>query len=151
MIAVVQRCSRAEVRVSGARVGALGVRGGLAVLLGVEVGDSVIEARKMAEKLFKLRVFNDASGKMNLSTSDVGGTYLVVSQFTLAGDCAGGNRPSFTNAARPEIAEPLVSAVVEGLRSAGAHVETGRFRTEMAVELVNDGPVTLIVSVPPAE
>jgi D-tyrosyl-tRNA(Tyr) deacylase len=149
MIAVVQRCLRAEVRVAGARVGALGPNGGLAVLLGVEVGDLPAQARKMADKLLKLRIFNDANGKMNLAASDVGGTFLVISQFTLGGDCSGGNRPSFTRAARPEIAEPLVDLVVSSLRDCGAHVETGRFRTEMEVDLVNDGPVTLIVEVPP--
>lgn len=119
------------------------------MLLGVETGDSPAEARKMADKLCKLRVFNDAEGRMNLAAGDVGGTFLVISQFTLAGDCSGGNRPSFTRAARPEVAEPLVAAVVESMRAIGAQVETGRFRTEMEVELVNDGPVTLLLSVPP--
>jgi D-tyrosyl-tRNA(Tyr) deacylase len=148
MIAVVQRCSRAEVRVAGERVGALGDRGGLAVLLGVEVGDDGARARKMADKLAKLRIFEDGAGKMNLAVSDVGGSVLVISQFTLAGDCSGGNRPSFTNAARPEAAEPLVAEVVDSMRATGLHVETGRFRTEMKVDLLNDGPVTLIVRVP---
>jgi len=147
MIAVVQRCSRGEVRVDGARVGALGERGGLAVLLGVEVGDGSPQAKKMADKLAKLRIFEDAAGKMNLAADDVGATVLVISQFTLAGDCSGGNRPSFINAARPEVAEPLVDEVVQGIRAAGLHVETGRFRTEMKVDILNDGPVTLIVRV----
>lgn len=147
MIAVVQRCSRGEVRVDGARVGALGECGGLAVLLGVEVGDGSPQAKKMADKLAKLRIFEDAAGKMNLAAADVGATVLVISQFTLAGDCSGGNRPSFINAARPEVAEPLVEEVVQGIRAAGLHVETGRFRTEMKVDILNDGPVTLIVRV----
>jgi len=148
MIAVVQRCSRGEVRVSGDRVGALQERGGLVVLLGVEVGDQPAQAQKMADKIAKLRIFEDAAGKMNLAVADVGGSVLVISQFTLAGDCSGGNRPSFIAAARPEAAEPLVVEVVERIRSAGLHVETGRFRTEMKVDILNDGPVTLIVRVP---
>lgn len=147
MIAVVQRCSRAEVRVAEERVGALGPRGGLAVLLGVEVADTAQHARKMADKLAKLRIFEDPQGKMNLAAADVGATVLVISQFTLAGDTSGGNRPSFTNAARPEVAEPLVAAVVEAIRANGLPVETGRFRTEMEVDLVNQGPITLIVRV----
>lgn len=147
MIAVVQRCSRGEVRVAGERTGALGERGGLVVLLGVEVGDESAQAQKMADKIAKLRVFEDAAGKMNLSLPDVGGSVLVISQFTLAGDCSGGNRPSFIAAARPEVAEPLVTEVVERIRSLGLHVETGRFRTEMKVDMLNDGPVTLILKV----
>lgn len=145
MIAVVQRCSRAEVRVAGARVGALGARGGLTVLVGVEVGDTDAQARKLGEKIARLRIFEDAAGKMNLAAADVGASVLVVSQFTLAGDCRGGNRPSFVTAARPEQAEPLVEAVVAAIRLLGIVVETGRFRTEMEVDLVNAGPVTLIV------
>ena len=147
MIAVVQRCSRGEVRVAGDRVGALQERGGLVVLLGVEVGDQPAQAQKMADKLAKLRIFEDDAGKMNLAVSDVGGSLLVISQFTLAGDCSGGNRPSFITAARPEVAEPLVVEVVERIRALGLHVETGRFRTEMKVDILNDGPVTLIVRV----
>jgi D-tyrosyl-tRNA(Tyr) deacylase len=145
MIAVVQRSSRGEVRVAGETVGRLLGRGGLTVLLGVEVGDGAAHAEKMADKISKLRVFEDEAGKMNLSVADAGGSVLVVSQFTLAGDASGGNRPSFTNAARPEAAEPLVDAVVARIRSNGLHAETGRFRTEMEVELVNAGPVTIIL------
>ena len=148
MIAVVQRCSRGEVRVNGERVGALLERGGLVALLGVEVGDGSAQAQRMADKLAKLRVFEDAAGKMNLSVADIGGSVLLISQFTLAGDCSGGNRPSFTAAARPEVAEPLVQEVVERVRASGLHVETGRFRTEMKVDILNDGPVTLIVRIP---
>lgn len=148
MIAVVQRCSRGEVRVDGGRVGALEARGGLVVLLGVEVGDGSPQAQRMADKLAKLRIFDDPDGKMNLSVADVGGSVLVISQFTLAGDCSGGNRPSFITAARPEAAEPLVNEVVERIRTSGLHVETGRFRTTMHVDILNDGPVTLIVRIP---
>ncbi len=154
MRAVVQRCTRGSVRVGGELVGALRERGGLVVLLGVEVGDGPDEAMKMADKLAKLRVFEDAAGKMNLAVVDVGGSMLVISQFTLAGDCSGGNRPSFVRAAPPEVAEPLVDAVVARLRAPepaghGMHVETGRFRTEMKVELLNDGPVTIVLDVAP--
>lgn len=148
MIAVVQRCSRGEVRVDGMRVGALGPQGGLVVLLAVEVGDATPQAQKMADKLAKLRIFEDDAGKMNRSVSDVGGSLLVISQFTLAGDCSGGNRPSFISAARPEAAEPLFQQAVEAIRAHGLQVETGRFRTEMKVDMLNDGPVTLIVRVP---
>ena len=148
MIAVVQRCSRGEVRVDGMRVGALGAQGGLVVLLAVEVGDAAPQAQKMADKLAKLRIFEDDAGKMNRSVSDVGGSLLVISQFTLAGDCSGGNRPSFISAARPEAAEPLFQQAVEAIRAHGLQVETGRFRTEMKVDILNDGPVTLIVRVP---
>ncbi|MFM7260826.1 MAG: D-aminoacyl-tRNA deacylase [bacterium] len=154
MRAVVQRCARGSVTVDGTVVGALGPRGGLVVLLGVEVGDGTDEASKMADKLAKLRIFEDASGKMNLAIGDVGGSLLVISQFTLAGDCSGGNRPSFVRAARPEVAEPLVEAVVARLRAPlptghGIEVETGRFRTEMKVDLLNDGPVTIVLDVQP--
>ncbi len=147
MIAVVQRCSRGEVRVGGDRVGALGERGGLVVLLGVETGDTIEHARKMGDKLIKLRIFEDGDGKMNLAVAEVGGSILVISQFTLAGDCSGGNRPSFVRAARPEAAEPLVNEVVARIAESGLAVETGRFRTEMKVDILNDGPVTLIVRV----
>ncbi|MEI7876565.1 MAG: hypothetical protein RLY72_1186 [Planctomycetota bacterium] len=147
MIAVVQRCSRGEVRVGGDRVGALGERGGLVVLLGVETGDTIDHARKMGDKLIKLRIFEDGDGKMNLAVAEVGGSILVISQFTLAGDCSGGNRPSFVRAARPEAAEPLVNEVVARIAESGLAVETGRFRTEMKVDILNDGPVTLIVRV----
>jgi D-tyrosyl-tRNA(Tyr) deacylase len=150
MIAVVQRCSRGEVRVAGSVVGRLLDRGGLTVLLGVETTDGPTEARKLADKIAKLRIFEDEAGKMNLSVGDVGGSVLVVSQFTLAGDASGGNRPSFTRAARPEAAEPLVGETVEQIRAHGLHVETGRFRTEMEVDILNAGPVTIILQVSPA-
>lgn len=147
MIAVVQRCSRGEVRVAGERVGALSDAGGLVVLLGVEVGDGPAEAERLADKVVKLRIFEDSAGKMNLAAADVGASFLVISQFTLAGDCSGGNRPSFVRAARPEQAEPLFESVVARMRAAGHRVETGRFRTEMEVDIVNDGPVTLVVRI----
>ena len=148
MIAVVQRCARGEVQVEGRRVGALLDRGGVVVLLGVEVGDDGSHAQRLADKISKLRIFDDDAGKMNLAVGDVGGSVLLISQFTLAGDCSGGNRPSFIRAARPEVAEPLVAQVADRMRAAGLHVETGRFRTAMKVDLLNDGPVTIIVRVP---
>jgi D-aminoacyl-tRNA deacylase len=148
MIAVVQRCSRGEVRVEGESVGSLAANGGLVVLVGVETDDSADHARKLGDKIAKLRVFEDDAGKMNRSVQDVGGSVLLISQFTLAGDCAGGNRPSFTRAARPETAEPLFDAVVAAVRATGLVVATGRFRTDMKVDILNDGPVTLILRVP---
>jgi D-tyrosyl-tRNA(Tyr) deacylase len=146
--AVVQRVSSAEVRVVGASdpVGRIGA--GLCVLLGVTHTDTPSEATKMAAKLWHLRIFDDEAGVMNRSLGDIGGSALVVSQFTLYGDTKGGRRPSWIAAARPEVAEPLVRAVVDELRRLGARVETGRFRAEMQVALVNDGPVTVIVDVP---
>jgi D-tyrosyl-tRNA(Tyr) deacylase len=148
MIAVVQRCSRGEVRVDGESVGSLLAKGGLVVLVGVETDDSAGHARKLGDKIAKLRIFEDDAGKMNRSVQDVGGSVLLISQFTLAGDCAGGNRPSFTRAARPEMAEPLFDAVVAAVRATGLVVATGRFRTDMKVDILNDGPVTLILRVP---
>ena len=118
---------------------------GLCVFVGVTHGDDEASARKLADKIWNLRVFDDDAGVMNRALSDGCGDVLVVSQFTLYGDTSKGRRPSWIAAARPEIAEPLVNTVVEALRGFGAHVETGRFRTEMHVELVNDGPVTLAV------
>jgi len=120
---------------------------GLCVLLGVTHTDDDAVARKIAEKLWHLRIFDDADGVMNRSVVDVGGQILVVSQFTLYGDTRKGRRPSWVAAAPPEQAERLVEAVVAALTDLGAHVETGRFRADMAVELVNDGPVTLLVEV----
>ncbi len=143
MRAVVQRVAHASVTVSNEVVGSIGP--GLCVLVAVTHHDTVAAATKLAEKLWHLRVLDDAEGVMNLSAADVGAPLLIVSQFTLYGDTAKGRRPSWLAAARPEQAEPLVDAVVEHLRGLGARVETGRFRTDMAVELVNDGPVTLIV------
>jgi D-aminoacyl-tRNA deacylase len=145
MRAVVQRVSRASVTVDGEVVGTIGA--GLCVLVGVTHDDDASRAAKLAEKVWHLRILDDAEGVMNRSAADVGAPVLVVSQFTLYGDTAKGRRPSWLAAARPEEAEPLVDAVVARLRDLGATVETGRFRTTMAVELVNDGPVTVIVEV----
>ncbi len=123
------------------------VGGGLCVLLGATHDDSVAKATKMADKLWNLRIFDDATGVMNLSLAETSRQILVVSQFTLYGDTSGGRRPSWTAAARPQEAELLVDETVRALRSLGAHVETGRFRTNMAVALVNDGPVTVIIDI----
>ena len=142
MRAVFQRVASAEVRSEGRVAGRIGP--GAVILLGVGRADTEAEAAKLAEKVAKLRVFDDAEGKMNLPITAVpGGKFVVVSQFTLHGDAAKGNRPSYMEAARPEQAEPLYEKFVAQLRAAGIGVETGVFRTMMQVELVNDGPVTL--------
>ena len=143
MRAVVQRVTRASVTVDGEVVGA--IHGGLCVLVGVTHDDDDARAAKLADKLWHLRILDDADGVMNVSASDAAAPILVISQFTLYGDTAKGRRPSWLAAARPEQAEPLVEAVVARLRDLGATVATGRFRADMAVELVNDGPVTLLV------
>jgi len=145
---VVQRVSRARVTVGGEEVGAIGC--GLLALVGVERGDGREQAVAAARKLASLRVFEDAERRMNLAAAEVGGAFLVVSQFTLAGSLARGRRPSFDAAAPPEAAEPLVDALVAALRAEGATVATGRFRAYMEVELVNDGPVTFVLDLPPA-
>ncbi|HJR24958.1 MAG TPA: D-aminoacyl-tRNA deacylase [Acidimicrobiales bacterium] len=145
MRAVVQRVSRARVTVDGEEVGAIGA--GLCVLVGVTHDDDPAAARKLADKLWHLRILDDDAGVMNVAPADAGAPLLVVSQFTLYADTTRGRRPSWLAAARPEVAEPLVEEVVAALRGLGAAVATGRFRAEMAVELVNDGPVTLIVEV----
>jgi D-tyrosyl-tRNA(Tyr) deacylase len=145
MRAIVQRVSQAAVRVrTGAAAQEVGRIGrGFVVLLGVEAGDGEADAQWIARKVAALRVFDDAEGRMNLGLRDVGGAVLLVSQFTLAADVSGGNRPSFVEAARPEAANPLYERVAELLRAAGLQVEMGRFQTSMEVELVNDGPVTI--------
>jgi len=144
MRAVVQRVARASVAVEGKVVGA--IQHGLMVLLGVTHEDGEEQASWLASKVAGLRIFDDEGGKMNLSVTDVGGSALVVSQFTLYGDARRGRRPSFTDAARPEIAEPLCERFVELLREAGVgHVESGVFGAQMMVEIHNDGPVTLIL------
>ena len=131
--------------VDGELVGSIGP--GLCVLVGVTHTDNAAAARKIAAKIWHLRVLDDHNGVMNRSVADTTRAVLVVSQFTLYGDTSGGRRPSWIAAARPEHAEPLVTAAVDELRRLGATVETGRFRTEMAVELVNDGPVTVMIEV----
>ncbi len=145
MRAVIQRVTRAEVTVEGVSVGAIGA--GLCVFVGVTHDDDPAGSRRLAAKLWHLRIFDDDAGVMNRSVADAGGAVLVVSQFTLYGDTSRGRRPSWVAAARPEHAEPLVDAVVDELRGLGAEVATGRFRADMRVALVNDGPVTLIVDV----
>ena len=129
--------------VAGEVVGEIGQ--GLCVLVGVTHDDSEVQARKLAEKIWHLRVMDDDEGVMNRSVADTTGEVLVVSQFTLYGDTSAGRRPSWIAAARPEHAEPLVQAVVDHLRALGARVATGRFRTEMLVEIANDGPVTVVI------
>jgi D-tyrosyl-tRNA(Tyr) deacylase len=136
---------RATVSVGGEVVGSIAA--GLCVLVGVTHDDTPAHGSRLADKLWKLRIFEDDDGKMNRPVADVGGGVLVVSQFTLYGDARKGNRPSFVAAARPEQAEPLIDHVVAELERHGATVATGRFRAEMSVELVNDGPVTLVIDV----
>jgi len=143
MRACVQRVSRAHVDIAGETVGA--IERGLLVLLGVAPDDTQADVDYMVDKVAGLRIFEDAAGKMNLSLAEIGGAMLVVSQFTLYGDCRRGKRPSFTDAAPPEIAVPLYEAFVAGVRKLGLSVATGRFREHMAVSLVNDGPVTLLI------
>ncbi len=143
MRALLQRVSRASVSVDGRVVGRIGR--GFVILLGVTHADTRAEAEWVAAKIAGLRVFDDEAGKMNLSLTDVGGELLVVSQFTLYGDARKGRRPSFSDAAVPERAEPLVDWFVEELRRAGFTVATGVFGAHMDVEIHNDGPVTLLV------
>ncbi len=143
MRAVIQRVRRAQVTVRGEVVGQIGP--GMLVLLGVAAGDTPSDACQMAEKIARLRIFEDAQGKMNLDLTEVGGGMLVVSQFTLLGDCRKGRRPSFTDAAPPEPAQTLYERFVREVSGHNIPVATGRFRETMDVELVNDGPVTLLV------
>ncbi len=145
MRALVQRVTRASVTVNDEVVGSIDT--GLCVLVGVTHDDSPAHAAKLATKLFGLRIFDDDEGVMNRSVADVEGALLVISQFTLYGDTRKGRRPGYSAAAKPEVAEPLVQAVVDELRQLGARVETGRFRADMAVALVNDGPITLSIEI----
>ncbi len=145
MRALVQRVSQAAVEVDGETVGAIGR--GLVILLGVTHGDSEMEAGWLANKVAGLRIFEDQQGLMNASLADVGGELLIVSQFTLYGDARKGRRPSFTDAARPEQAEPLVDYFAEQLRGMGFRVETGIFGAHMQVHIHNDGPVTLMLEI----
>ncbi|WP_373653084.1 MULTISPECIES: D-aminoacyl-tRNA deacylase [unclassified Schlesneria] len=143
MRAVVQRVKRAKVTVGEEITGQ--IQQGLLVLLGVSDTDTEDDASALADKIVGLRIFNDPDDKMNLSLADVGGQMLVVSQFTLLGDCRKGRRPSFIKAARPEIADSLYRIFVAQVQGRGITTATGRFQTHMDVELVNDGPVTLLV------
>lgn len=143
MRCVVQKVTRASVTVGGETVGE--IEKGYMVLVGAEEGDLEADVNYCAEKIVGLRVFEDAEDKMNLSVQDVGGSILLVSQFTLLGDARHGRRPSFIRAARPEAAEPLFELLCRKVRDKGVHVETGRFRTHMEVSLVNDGPVTILL------
>ena len=141
MIAVLQRVSEASVRVDGAVIGQIDA--GLLVLLCAEKGDTDVVGDKMLAKILKLRIFSDDKGKMNLSVQDVGGGLLVVSQFTLAADVAGGNRPSFTQAAAPDEGRRLYEHFVAQAQKAHPVVQTGRFAADMKVALINDGPITI--------
>jgi D-aminoacyl-tRNA deacylase len=143
MLACIQKVSRAQVTVGGEVCGRIDK--GFVVLLGVAEGDTEDDARLLADKAAGLRIFEDDQGKMNLGLAEVGGAMLVVSQFTLLGDCRKGRRPSFTAAAGPEVAEALYEVFVERVAAQGIETATGRFRQHMEVELVNDGPVTLLL------
>jgi D-tyrosyl-tRNA(Tyr) deacylase len=143
MRAVIQRVKRANVRVDGRLIGEIGP--GLLVLAGVADKDTSESAEWMAEKIIHLRVFDDEEGKMNRTLAEAGGAVLCVSQFTLLGDCRKGRRPSYDRAATPETARSIYELLVAALRARGARVETGEFRAMMDVELVNDGPVTLLL------
>jgi len=143
MRAVVQRVTRASVTVDGQVIGQ--ISRGLAVLLGVEQDDTESDAQQLADKTIQLRIFDDAEGKMNLSLAETSGAMLVVSQFTLLGDCRKGRRPNFIQAAPPELAERLYETFVAAVGVQGITVATGKFRAMMQVELVNDGPVTILL------
>ncbi len=146
---VLQRVARASVRVDAEEVGAIGR--GLLILVGIGPEDERLDLAAAARKILDLRVFQDAKGKMNLSARDLGLEVLAVSQFTLYGDTHKGRRPSYLQAAPPEVAEPLFDDFAAALRAEGARVAVGRFGAHMAVELVNDGPVTLVLELAPPE
>ena len=145
MRAVIQRVSRADVRVDGAAVASIG--GGVVVLVGVAAGDTAADADALGAKIAALRIFPDQVGKMNLSLTDTGGSAIVVSQFTLLADVRRGRRPSFTGAEDPERAAPLVDRVAGAIAASGVPVRSGRFGEHMEVDLVNDGPVTIVLEV----
>lgn len=145
MKAVIQRVKRTALSVDGALISEIPF--GLAVYLGIKTGDTEAQAEAIAKKVFKLRIFEDGDGKMNLSVGDVGGEIMLISQFTLYGDCSHGNRPSFTQAERPEKAKPLYGYTAEKLRAFGATVKMGIFGADMKIEQFNDGPVTVIYEV----
>jgi D-tyrosyl-tRNA(Tyr) deacylase len=148
MRAVLQRVTEAAVSWDG---GESSIGPGYCILLGVAQSDQERDADYLADKILKLRVFSDAAGKFNLSALDVNADFLVVSQFTLFADARGQNRPSFLQAARPELGRPLLDRFLERLRASGLRVETGSFGAQMAVRLVNDGPVTIVISTDPWE
>ena len=148
MISVLQRVREARVDVNGQTVGAIGA--GLLVLVCAERGDTEVEADKLLAKILKLRIFSDAAGKMNQSVQETGGGLLLVSQFTLAADTTGGNRPSFTQAAAPDEGRRLYDYVVAQARKAHPEVATGQFAADMQVHLINDGPVTIPLRMAPA-
>jgi len=143
MRAVIQRVKRAEVRVNGQAVGTVGA--GMLVLLGIGKEDNLEAAGSLADKIVNLRIFDDEQGRMNRSIAETKGSLLCVSQFTLYGDCRKGRRPSYDQAARPEVASQLYKAFVESVRAKGITVATGQFQAMMEVELVNDGPVTVLL------
>lgn len=145
MKAVIQRVRHTSLKVDGKLVSEIPF--GLAVYLGVKCGDTVMQADAVAKKISKLRIFEDGNGKMNLSVADVGGEILLISQFTLYGDCSHGNRPSFIEAERPEAANSLYLYTAEQLRSLGMTVKTGVFGADMKIEQFNDGPVTIIYEI----
>ena len=145
MISLIQRVSQAHVEVAGATIGEIGP--GLLVLVCAEQGDTEAQADKLLAKILKLRIFSDEAGKMNRSVQDTGGGLLLVSQFTLAADTSGGNRPSFTNAAAPDEGRRLYEYFVERARASHPVVQTGEFAADMKVHLVNDGPVTIPLTV----
>jgi D-tyrosyl-tRNA(Tyr) deacylase len=146
MRAVIQRVTHANVKVDGAVVGE--IENGLLVLLGITHDDTEKEVKWLHKKIIDLRIFEDAEGKMNLGLQDIGGSLLVISQFTLYGDCIKGRRPSFTEAARPDQAIPLYESFLESCKKAGIKTEAGIFGADMKVELLNDGPVTLVIDTP---
>ncbi|OGR18188.1 MAG: D-tyrosyl-tRNA(Tyr) deacylase [Desulfobacterales bacterium GWB2_56_26] len=143
MRAVVQRASRASITIDGVTTAAIG--SGLVILLGIRASDTADDAKWLIDKIVNLRIFEDQDGKMNISLADTGGEMLIISQFTLYGDCRKGRRPGFSTAAPPAIAEPLYNRFIELAEESGIRVATGVFQAAMQVELVNDGPVTLLV------
>ncbi len=143
MRTVVQRVSKAQVSIDGGVKGAIGK--GLVILLGIRAEDTIKELQWLADKIVHLRIFEDESGKMNKSLTDIGGEMLIISQFTLYGDCRKGRRPGFSTAAPPAVAEPLYQQFIEEVKAKGITVATGTFQAEMQVELTNDGPVTLLL------
>ena len=145
MRALVQRVSEASVEVEGSVVGAISK--GLLIFIGITHSDSMEVAKKLANKVIGLRIFEDQNGQMNFSTKDVSGEFLVVSQFTLYGNVDSGRRPGWTEAARPEQAEPLIEYFIECLAACGLKVETGIFQADMDVQLINQGPATLLIEV----